>query len=296
MRRHTRALTLVELLLVVFILAAAAATAVSFVDQQDQQVRYDLDRARLMQLRTAIGGVPSDRYPEAAAGFVADMGRLPLNLRELLVEPVDSNDERLYPYTVTDSGVAGGWRGPYLAAPAAGSTPEPRFPSAFDSGSPEDPNYGWQVEPNPLPTLGPMSVTGPPAADAPSATIAMATAELALPSEAVVVEVTFADPTIASDAEEQAVARVRFPADGDPAAGALTSDLEANRRNGATVTFRFAAGDLIPWGVRAFDLIDESNGTPYDGDENSNTSTNSEGRLVLLRPRTQPIVRLAWSP
>jgi prepilin-type N-terminal cleavage/methylation domain-containing protein len=102
-----RGLTLVELLVVVFILAAIAATAVSFVDNADQQTRYDDTKTRLAAIRAAVAGRP-DRSVNGepdVAGFVADMGRLPASMQELLERGA------LPPFSAASDA---GWRGPYL--------------------------------------------------------------------------------------------------------------------------------------------------------------------------------------
>lgn len=135
MPRRARAFTLIELLLVLFILAAIAATAASLGAEVEQQSRYDQTVARRELIRTAILGDPArlvDGQP-VASGFVADMGRLPSNLEELLV-----------------AGTAPDWRPqPCFAAAAGPSTGWPPFlPGSFDptgaapTGAPQ--GAGWR--------------------------------------------------------------------------------------------------------------------------------------------------------
>lgn len=102
----SRRLTLIELLLVVFILAAVAASAATLTDDVDVQARYDLTASRREQVRRAILG-----EAPAVSGFVADMGRLPTGLDELL-QPGTLETWEFDP----TYGAGAGWRGPYLSA------------------------------------------------------------------------------------------------------------------------------------------------------------------------------------
>jgi prepilin-type N-terminal cleavage/methylation domain-containing protein len=132
-----RGFTLVELLVVLVILATLATAAVSVIEQVDDQARYDDTKARLAQLEAGVVG-RADRTlngePELS-GFVADMGRLPDSVQELL-EPA-----ALTSYSADlGSGVPGGWRGPYV---------KPQLESgaiAFRDGfrtAGAAPSYGW---------------------------------------------------------------------------------------------------------------------------------------------------------
>jgi len=109
-----RGFTLLELMIVVLLLAALAASAVSLVDDVDLQARHDLTQSRRQQVRRAILGDPSRTVngQPLISGFVADMGRLPTSLREL-VQPIDENGDPLARWDIVD-GVGRGWRGPYV--------------------------------------------------------------------------------------------------------------------------------------------------------------------------------------
>jgi prepilin-type N-terminal cleavage/methylation domain-containing protein len=111
--------TLVELLLVVLLLSSLALLATTFVDNADRQMKFDLTRARLEQMRKAIVGDFSRTLngEPMLSGFVADMGRLPTSLSELIEPPTDS-DLLWGPIALSSEGIDGtlygGWRGPYL--------------------------------------------------------------------------------------------------------------------------------------------------------------------------------------
>jgi len=122
MRRHSEAgFTLLELLLVVAILSSLALAATTFVDNADNQERFEVTRSRLEQIRFAVVG-DSRRTANGQAelsGFVADMGRLPNNLEELLSRPNDCDPDMNGIQTCAWSfgetgGIWRGWRGPYL--------------------------------------------------------------------------------------------------------------------------------------------------------------------------------------
>ena len=110
-KRGGRGFTLLELLVVVFILSAIAFSIVSLTDQVDLQLRFDDTKGRLENIRRAVvidssitvGGSP------VISGFAADMGRLPDSLQEL----VEQGALPAWQYDATVEQWAG-WRGPYL--------------------------------------------------------------------------------------------------------------------------------------------------------------------------------------
>jgi prepilin-type N-terminal cleavage/methylation domain-containing protein len=133
--RAASGFTLLELVVVLSILAIVTALATRELGQVQDQRRFDLSRQGLEELGCAVLGSPRDRMPDGtpiAAGFVSDMGRLPvaigtseLSLAELWTDPGITFDLR--PATTTHGVpadcedaqvlVAGGWRGPYLHLP-----------------------------------------------------------------------------------------------------------------------------------------------------------------------------------
>jgi len=142
-----RSLTLLELLIVVFILAALAASAVSLTGEADGQARQTLTTSRRQQVREAIVGPARqvDQRP-VLTGFVADMGRLPRNVQELLAPPAEGT--HLFAHNATYAASAG-WRGPYLRGTweANAATSSPAFRDGWSTVSQTDDatNYGWQV-------------------------------------------------------------------------------------------------------------------------------------------------------
>lgn len=119
--------SLLELLVVLALMAAAAALALSTLGNRDNQQRFDETRRKLADIRAVIVGEPVVIDGELNLnGFVADMGRLPIDLDELLKSPSDcdgsldgngdsdnSNDN--CPWVFNDTfEVWHGWNGPYI--------------------------------------------------------------------------------------------------------------------------------------------------------------------------------------
>jgi len=151
-------LSLLELLLVVVILSAASLLALELYGNNDNQLRFEQTRQRLQQIRHAIIGNPQQNR----SGFVQDMGRLPVNLRELVQPPIscdggavpdDDPNNNGVPDACEwkfddDSGLWAGWRGPYLDT-LPGINGSLSFRDAWGNTNPGAPeNFGWRFETN----------------------------------------------------------------------------------------------------------------------------------------------------
>jgi len=120
-RTHSFALaqsgfTLLELVVVIAVMAVLSTVALRSLKGVASQSRFEATQRGLEQIRDAILGSPQDRQPNGAwvsSGFVADTGRLPRSLDELISQPADLSS---YSVGWSDAGVlvAGGWRGPYV--------------------------------------------------------------------------------------------------------------------------------------------------------------------------------------
>lgn len=155
-----RAFTLLELVLVVFVLAALAMSAVSLAGDVDAQSRLEITKQRRQQIREAIlGREATVAGTPVASGFVADMGRLPTSLRELL-EPFDDTGAALAAWAPRseNANVGAGWRGPYLPLEwetDSGGVQRPAFRDGWGTRrytagtttlSASDPlNFGWSL-------------------------------------------------------------------------------------------------------------------------------------------------------
>lgn len=151
-------MTLLELLLVVTILSAVAFMTLSQVTDNTSQVRFEDTKNRLQLIKKAIIGNTSrtlNGQPEIR-GFVADMGRLPNSLQELIRK--DYCDDPQY-INQTDCTTAGdtwntqanyqfdattelwaGWNGPYLIA--AADADYPRYTDGWGNDDGTN-NFGW---------------------------------------------------------------------------------------------------------------------------------------------------------
>ncbi|NQY86303.1 MAG: type II secretion system protein [Colwellia sp.] len=115
---HQQGFTLLEIVLVLFLLGLMASSTLFLTQGVEDQTKYDETKHRLKMIRTAIIGDSSrtiNGHPEVS-GFAADMGRLPECLRELLSQRYCDNREIPLPtwQQDLDSQVWAGWRGPYL--------------------------------------------------------------------------------------------------------------------------------------------------------------------------------------
>ena len=128
-----RGFTLIELVLVLMILAILAGAAMSMVDTQVDQARFESTQQTLLNIENAVLGPDNARAADgsrAVSGFVADCGRLPYSLEELYIRPTSIPN---FDFTVpVDDDAAptgnelsgdrkvtafGGWNGPYLRLP-----------------------------------------------------------------------------------------------------------------------------------------------------------------------------------
>lgn len=126
--RRQAGLTLLELMVVVFILSALALSAVSLVGRTDHQVRYEDTQGRLDRIRRATVGDPG---AATLAGYVVDTGVLPVCTADLVAAPTNAQafgivQPDLYS-GVTLPGLPKGWRGPYVVLPPSGDPSDPRF-------------------------------------------------------------------------------------------------------------------------------------------------------------------------
>lgn len=110
-----RGLSLIELLIVIAIMAAAAGMVVSMTDRMDTSNRYQETAKRLGEIRSAILG-PDAITPSGdlmSGGYLQDVGSLPASGSDLLSKPANVTT---LAYSAKWRTWAG-WRGPYVTAP-----------------------------------------------------------------------------------------------------------------------------------------------------------------------------------
>lgn len=150
-----RGLTLLELTVVMLILVSLATVALRSTSGLQDQSRWEQTKNRYEAIRAAIIGDPklTINGQQDINGFVADMGRLPLTIHELLVKDYCSTDHQeavqatcgvgwttqTAPAQV--NGLSVGWRGPYLITSQA-DTDQVAFSDGWGRLS-IDGNYGW---------------------------------------------------------------------------------------------------------------------------------------------------------
>lgn len=168
LRNPEHGFSLIELTVVLLLMTLMASVAVRETSELGFQTRYELTKDRLDMVKQAILGNPRQiiNGQQAVSGFVADMGRLPNSLRELLQRSGDCSDDAgdvsqveclnlATPGIWTDSAwndnpvtrqhadstLQYGWHGPYLNVSG-----HPADNDAFSDGwgnVANDNNYGW---------------------------------------------------------------------------------------------------------------------------------------------------------
>jgi hypothetical protein len=147
---------------VLLIMTLLAGVAIRETNSLSFQVRYEQTRERLERIREAILGNPRQiiNGQQAVSGFVADMGRLPVDLHELLEQNFCS--DRTYSTQATceaagkiwnlqpdwqidaASGLRFGWRGPYLNI-SGSALDDDAFVDGWgnEAAAKTNQNYGW---------------------------------------------------------------------------------------------------------------------------------------------------------
>lgn len=301
--KSQRGLTLLEMVVVIFILSAIALMTVSFTGNADDQFRFEETRRRLDQIRGGVVGRPDQTVNggPVIGGFAADVGRLPNNLKEL----IENTAAPPLPVWAFDAatGLWAGWHGPYLPAMAEQKGGLKAFRDGWGNiGTPTDPpDYGWNVTVDAA--SGSLTVVSPGsdgasggadyAADYPPA----GSAPLASRDDHQVnlkgwsVTVKFFNPGDGTGPLLPATAanlRARFyyPVNG---AVASTDSLAATLSpvadgSSAMVTFQFdpAADHWVPWGVRVLGVVTGAGANFPNPDPN-------QKHPVALVPRAQRI-------
>ena len=111
--------TLLEMLLVVFLIGIVGSSMLLVVDNNSDQIRYDETLVRHQAIRNAITGTPwlNTNGQPVRNGFIHDMGRAPNSLDELIQQtgdPVSAIEIDVSGTPNSGSSIYHGWNGPYL--------------------------------------------------------------------------------------------------------------------------------------------------------------------------------------
>jgi len=326
---YSAGFSLLELLLVLFIMGLMTATTMLMTGGMEDQSKYDETKRRMELIKRAIVGDPTRTVnggPEIS-GFVADMGRLPGCLREL-IEPKDCNvapgNLQVWQLDAATSSVWVGWHGPYLEALPDSSDGAKRFRDGWGNSG-NDTNYGWIFGTHTAPAgsdCGGVSTTQPTdgsrvlqscGADGKTGGAELeadypASGNLLLvrkDHDVHLDEATFTatlrnqSGTARPAANLSIKLRIIVP-DGSGNTTTKDSDLfalatSAVPANGQlAVGFQFSGNQWAPWGVRAVELICDPSGEPFDG--NCDTTDNTDGpiAITLIPYAQQSPIPIIW--
>lgn len=126
--RGRQAFTLIEMVMVMVVMALLATVAVQMVEPRVDQARYEATVESLENVRESVFGEKSAvSAGRTLTGFVADCGRLPRSVEELMLAPddltpfanfsFDSDRSDPDPNRGFDVRLSGGWRGRYVGLP-----------------------------------------------------------------------------------------------------------------------------------------------------------------------------------
>jgi prepilin-type N-terminal cleavage/methylation domain-containing protein len=121
-KRKNAGFTLLELVVVVAVMGLISSMAMDVYTDNTNQARYDLTKKRVEEIRYAIIGDDSRSLngQPTISGFIADTGKVPSEIRQLILKEYCEDD----PWQVTDSDCTStwvdqteyNWKGPYLKA------------------------------------------------------------------------------------------------------------------------------------------------------------------------------------
>lgn len=313
--------TLMEMLLVLFIMGLLASAATMMTGNLDTQARYDETRQRTEMVKRAIVGDHTRTVnggPEVR-GFVADMGRLPDCLRELLDGKCADADTVTLWANDANTGLWSGWNGPYLDVLGT-----PVFHDGWGNTG-TAPNYGWNFAVDHangtllLQSYGSDGAAGGTdyAADYPASGNLLESEDHLIDLagwNAVTVEFANATAGALPAADMSLRLRLYYPEDGDfpwPATAAerdaadylspvltLAANSVAAGGNLEVVSGLNGGADIaVPWGARALAVVCDADGLPFDGNCDGTTSVQNTRYLTLVpRMSNPPLPPSAVSP
>lgn len=327
----SKGFSLLELLLVLFIMGLMTATTMLMTGGVEDQAKYDETKRRMELIKRAIVGDPTRTVnggPEIS-GFVADMGRLPGCMSELItpgVEKTPNTDPKTYdspcggsPAQVitawhedTTSNLWGGWRGPYIST-ISDSDGVSRFRDGwnnnFNASNPtsDAKNYGWVWDD--------ASVSGVLSLQSWSADLAATTADdFPQPVSGVVPALVVEDDYLANDTmtirlfNESAMSAVAVPgievkldyiSNGVASSGVATltpatSSVNPNVTLDIPFTMPVATQKM---GIKRLQVVCTADGKLFDGQCGRAVNPVASPQFITMPPRTQlPTIRWSIAP
>ncbi|MCX4187781.1 type II secretion system protein [Methylophaga sp. OBS4] len=330
--RHDRSrqigFTLLEMVLVLFLIGLMASAALMLTENVEDQTKYDETKRRMDIMRKAIVGDPTrtvNGSPEIS-GFAADMGRLPNCIAELLTagdasdaaapitykSPCD-NSEITEWHINGDTKVGSGWRGPYIqVVPERDGDPHFRdgYGNAGTTEAEDNKNSGWFYDVSGA-TLG-LTSSG---YDASATSDDVGTDELIVSSDWQLDDITVnfinrnaSEALPASDVKlnlriyPSSLTDYKTGDDGSTdwltvASGTITANIPES------YTFRFDASNAVPIGHHGYVIVcyEVPSGSPegyviFDGDcsNDASSATPSSDNIRLFKAAPRQNITIDW--
>ena len=129
--KNARGMTLIELSVVMLLIMMAASLTLPLFTGIAQSTRNQITEARVTQIKQAIINVQTVNGTPTVSGFVADVGRLPYCIQELI--------NGICPPNITSIIGPNIWKGPYI------QTSDGSFYDGWGNPklAPDDGNFGW---------------------------------------------------------------------------------------------------------------------------------------------------------
>lgn len=147
--KKQKGFTLIEVLTVMLVLVAVASVTVETASELAFQGRYEVTKDRYEKIRKAIMGDPNQivNGQPNISGFVADVGRLPFALQELLDDNFCTDTRYFIPADCTTNGgvwtATPNWNGPYISSTQLATDTRALSDGWGNTGNG---NYGWDVK------------------------------------------------------------------------------------------------------------------------------------------------------
>ncbi|WP_198244184.1 type II secretion system protein [methane-oxidizing endosymbiont of Gigantopelta aegis] len=286
--------TLLEMVLVLFLMGLVASAGLMLTENVEDQEKYDETKRRMAMMRQAIIGNPArtiNGHPDIS-GFVADMGRLPGCVKELLQdEDCDGNTISGWLQDAS-TGVWSGWRGPYIHV-IPESNGKRYFRDGYGNSDASDAlNSGWDYQ-----VSGAVEVMlTSKGADGVSSADDITDDQLITANDWRIntIQIRFVNnSSTALPASAQTVELRVVWSDKDFYKTSSSYNMTAGvipAGSSVIVPFSFSASEAVPMGEQGYLLVCSNNNKLFDGTCTQNINYLDDVRHFTVAPRSTPVL------